>query len=83
VAFFSYVKQYAYGNMIYFHVQRLSGGFVLSLVVGAVGAVIFGVKVSVNAGLTFMAYICLVSTYLNILGELIVFYALKWRVASF
>lgn len=65
------MNQYAYGNMIYFHVQRLSGGFVLSLIAGVVGAVIFGVKVSVNAGLTFMAYLCLVSTYLNILGKLL------------
>jgi hypothetical protein len=77
------MKQYAYGNMIYFHVQRLSGGFVLSLVAGTVGAMIFGVKVSVNAGLTFMAYLCLVSTYLNILGELIDVYALQRRSFGF
>ncbi|KAK1834098.1 hypothetical protein QBC39DRAFT_301394 [Podospora conica] len=65
-----YLVHYAYGSMIYFHVQRLSGGFVLSFVAGTVGAVIFGVKVSVNTGLTFLAYLCLVSTYLNILGVL-------------
>lgn len=55
--------------MIYFHVQRLSGGFMLSFLVGVVGAVIFGIKMSLTSAFTFLAYLMLLSTYLNVLGK--------------
>lgn len=54
--------------MIYFHVQRLSGGFVLTLIVGIVGTVIFSVNNSVGTGFVFFAYIVVIATYLNLLG---------------
>ncbi|KAK4208332.1 hypothetical protein QBC37DRAFT_453284 [Rhypophila decipiens] len=63
-----YLSNFAYHNMIYFHVQRLSGGFMLSLTVGIVGGVVFGCKVSLSSALIFFAYTLLLSTYLNILG---------------
>ncbi|KAK3349640.1 hypothetical protein B0T25DRAFT_582541 [Lasiosphaeria hispida] len=65
-----YLCHYAYGNMVHFHVQRLSGGLVLSLPVGLFGAVIISIKVSLGPALTFFAYLILISTYLNILGIL-------------
>lgn len=55
--------------MVFFHVQRLSGGFALSLLVGVVGTIIYGVKVSIGPAFTFLAYLILISTYLNVLGE--------------
>jgi len=55
--------------MVFFHVQRLSGGFVLSFVVGVVGTCIFWIKLSVSAAFAFLAYIMLISTYLNLLGK--------------
>jgi predicted lipid-binding transport protein (Tim44 family) len=61
--------QYAYDNMIYFHVERLSGGFVLTLVVGLVGLIIFALKRSIAAAFVFLLYIILIATYLNVLGE--------------
>ena len=54
--------------MIYFHVQRLSGGFVLTVLVGIVGMVIFIVKTSVGTGFVFLGYIIVLATYLNVLG---------------
>ncbi|KAK0733184.1 hypothetical protein B0T26DRAFT_808046 [Lasiosphaeria miniovina] len=63
-----YLCNYAYNSMVYFHVQRLSGGFVLSLLVAAVGAVVVGAKVSVGPAFTFFAYLVLISTYLYLLG---------------
>lgn len=65
-----YLCHYAYHNMVYFHVQRLSGGFMLSLFVGVIGAVVFGIKISLTSALTFFAYLILLSTYLNVLGKL-------------
>ena len=64
----TYTIQCAYGNMIHFHVQRLSSGFVLSWVVGATGAVIIGFKMSIGPALVFLAYHILIATYLNLLG---------------
>ena len=55
--------------MVYFHVQRLSGGFALSLAVGIVGGVIVGLKVSAGPAFTFFAYLLLISTYLYLLGK--------------
>ncbi|KAK4223260.1 family 4 putative glycosyltransferase [Podospora fimiseda] len=63
-----YLCNYAYNNMVFFHVQRLSGGFAITLVVAIVGTIIYGVKVSVGPAFTFFAYVILIATYLNILG---------------
>lgn len=54
--------------MIYFHVQRLSGGFVLTCAVGVVGFIIFSTKMSVVSGIVFFLYIVAIAMYLNILG---------------
>lgn len=55
--------------MVHFHVQRLSGGFVLSALVGIIGALLFYFKLSLGAGLTFLAYLVFISTYLYLLGS--------------
>lgn len=62
------MKQYAYDSMIYFHVQRLSGGFVLTSIVGIVGFIIFTLKMDVVSGVVFFLYLLAISMYLNILG---------------
>lgn len=54
--------------MIYFHVQRLSGGFVLTVLVGIVGFIIFTIKVNVGTGIVFILYLIAISMYLNVLG---------------
>ncbi|KAH6670982.1 glycosyl transferase [Plectosphaerella plurivora] len=63
-----YLPHYAYDSMILFHVQRLSGGFVLASVIGIGGLIGFSIRISWQAGLIFAAYLILVSTYLNLLG---------------
>lgn len=54
--------------MIYFHVQRLSGGFVLTVLVGIVGFIIFAAKVDVATGIVFFLYLVAIAMYLNVLG---------------
>ncbi|KUI69718.1 hypothetical protein VM1G_05039 [Cytospora mali] len=63
-----YICNYAYDNMIYFHVQRLSGGFVLTVLVGIVGFIIFTAKVNVVTGIVFFLYLIAIAMYLNVLG---------------
>ncbi|KAM0325924.1 hypothetical protein ACHAQA_007229 [Verticillium albo-atrum] len=63
-----YLPHYAYDNMIYFHVQRLSGGFVIALLISIFGIIGFGLRQSVGAGFVFAAYLINISTYLNLLG---------------
>lgn len=63
-----YMAHYAYDNMIYFHVQRLSGGFVLTLVISVCGLIAFSVQRSVSAGFVFFAYMVCIATYFNVLG---------------
>lgn len=63
-----YLINYAYDNMIYFHVQRLSGGFVLTLIVAAAGLVGYSVEYSFQVGLIFAAYLIAIATYFNLLG---------------
>ncbi|KAK3938628.1 putative glycosyl transferase [Diplogelasinospora grovesii] len=63
-----YLCNYAYINMVYFHVQRICGGLVLTLLVGVPGTVVFYFNSSAGVALTFLAYLFLVSTYLNVLG---------------
>ncbi|PSR81532.1 hypothetical protein BD289DRAFT_462063 [Coniella lustricola] len=63
-----YICNYAYDNMIYFHVQRLSGGFVITILVGIVGFIIFAVKTDPLSGLVFFLYVVAIAMYLNVLG---------------
>ncbi|KAK5662693.1 hypothetical protein OQA88_8609 [Cercophora sp. LCS_1] len=65
-----YLAHYAYGNMTHFHVQRLSGGFILTLLAGFTGTLVFFLKTTLLCALTFLAYLMLISTYLNLLGVL-------------
>ncbi|KAK3682047.1 hypothetical protein B0T22DRAFT_432377 [Podospora appendiculata] len=69
-----YLCNYAYNNMVYFHVQRLSGGFILSFLVAVVGTIIFCIKTSVGPAFVFFAYLMLISTYLNVLGIMATMY---------
>lgn len=63
-----YMPHYAYDNLLYFHVQRLSGGFMLSFTVAAIGLIAFTVSYDIYVGLVFAAYLIVVSTYLTLLG---------------
>lgn len=54
--------------MIYFHVQRLSGGFVLTTIVGIVGFIIFALKMDPVSGVVFFLYLIAIAMYLNVLG---------------
>ncbi|OAA44132.1 Glycosyl transferase, family 1 [Metarhizium rileyi] len=63
-----YLNHYAYDNMTHFHVQRLSGGFMLTLLVAICGLVGFSIARSITTGLVFVAFVIVVTTYLNLLG---------------
>ncbi|KAH7239890.1 uncharacterized protein BKA55DRAFT_706140 [Fusarium redolens] len=63
-----YAAHYAYENMVYFHVQRLSGGFILTLVVGFAGLILFSLRFSVATGFVFVAFLVCITTYFNLLG---------------
>ncbi|KAJ0136340.1 Uncharacterized protein HZ326_20640 [Fusarium oxysporum f. sp. albedinis] len=63
-----YAAHYAYENMVYFHVQRLSGGFILTLVVGFAGLILFSLRFSVAIGFVFVAFLVCITTYFNLLG---------------
>lgn len=63
-----YMAHYAYDNMIYFHVQRLSGGFVITLAIAVCGLIGFSIQRSVSAGFVFVAYVVCIATYFNVLG---------------
>ncbi|KAK0644390.1 hypothetical protein B0T16DRAFT_495224 [Cercophora newfieldiana] len=63
-----YLSHRAYGNMVHFHTQCLSGGLILSSLIAFVGGLIFYFKLSLMPALVFAAYHLLISTYLNILG---------------
>ncbi|KAH6896747.1 hypothetical protein B0T10DRAFT_506131 [Thelonectria olida] len=65
-----YLAHYAYDNMVYFHVQRLSGGFILTLIVSVVGLIMFTLRYSVGIGFVFVAYLVAVSSHFNLLGLL-------------
>ncbi|KJZ79799.1 hypothetical protein HIM_00513 [Hirsutella minnesotensis 3608] len=65
-----YLAHYAYDNMVHFHVQRLSGGFVLTAGVAACGFIVFSAVESPTAGLVFVAFLVGITTYLNLLGIL-------------
>lgn len=55
--------------MNFFLIQRLSGGFVLSLVVSVCGLLAFSVQYSPREGGVFMAYLVVLCAYLNIIGQ--------------
>jgi hypothetical protein len=55
--------------MLSFHVQRLSGGFVLTILTALCGLVAFAAQKQAVAGLVFAAYVVVISTYLTLLGE--------------
>ncbi|CAG1962582.1 unnamed protein product [Fusarium graminearum] len=77
-----YMAHYAYDNMIYFHIQRLSGGFVLTLVIALCGLVSFSLQRSVSAGFVFVAYLICISTYFNILGVMSTMHLLEAPLTS-
>jgi len=55
--------------MVHFHAQCLSGGFVLSLLIAALGGPLFYLKTSFGSAMIFAAYHVLISTYLNLFGK--------------
>ncbi|KAH7009665.1 hypothetical protein EDB80DRAFT_776044 [Ilyonectria destructans] len=63
-----YLAHYAYDNMVYFHVQRLAGGFILTLLVAMAGLIMFGLRYSVEIGFVFVAYVICITTHFNLLG---------------
>ncbi|KAE9969605.1 hypothetical protein EG328_006786 [Venturia inaequalis] len=65
-----YLYNFAFHNMNFFLVSRLAGGFVLSLLVSAAGFVAFSIQMSPRIAAVFVAYVIVLCTYLNILGNL-------------
>lgn len=64
-----YLYSWAFNNANIFFVQRLSGGLVVTLIAGTCGFVGFSAQISVRAGAVWAAYLLILSTYLNLLGE--------------
>lgn len=64
-----YLYSWAFDNANIFFVQRLSGGLVVTLIAGTCGFVAFSAQISVRAGAVWAAYLLILSTYLNLLGE--------------
>jgi hypothetical protein len=54
--------------MNFFLVQRLSGGFVLAILVSIGGLIPFSLRFSPRTGALFVAYMIVLCTYLNLLG---------------
>ncbi|QDS72759.1 hypothetical protein FKW77_004222 [Venturia effusa] len=65
-----YLYNFAFHNMNFFLVSRLAGGFVLSLFVSAAGFLAFSIERSPRIAAVFVAYVIVLCTYLNILGNL-------------
>lgn len=63
-----YLYQSAFHNMNHFMVQRLAGGFMLACLLAICGFIAFGIEYSWYAGFIFVAYLMVLSTYLNLLG---------------
>ncbi|KPM42671.1 hypothetical protein AK830_g3862 [Neonectria ditissima] len=63
-----YLAHYAYDNMVYFQVQRLSGGFILTVLVSIVGLIVFAMRYTIAIGFIFVAYVVCLSTHFNLLG---------------
>jgi hypothetical protein len=77
-----YLVNYAYDNMIYFHIERLSGGFVLTVIVAICGLVGFWVQYSVAVGFIFAAYLISIATYFNLLGVMATMHQRKSPITS-
>jgi hypothetical protein len=54
--------------MISAHIQRLSGGAVLTVIIAIGGLIGYAIQGDPIPGLVFAAYTIIISTYLNILG---------------
>lgn len=63
-----YLYQSAFHNMNHFLVQRLSGGFMITALLAVCGFIAFGFEYSWYGGFIFVAYLLVLSTYLNLLG---------------
>jgi hypothetical protein len=55
--------------MNFFLVQRLSGGLVLAVLVSLCGLIAFSLRFSASTGAVFVAYMIVLCTYLNLLGQ--------------
>ncbi|KAH8683480.1 hypothetical protein BGZ61DRAFT_590307 [Ilyonectria robusta] len=77
-----YLAHYAYDNMVYFHVQRLSGGFFLTLLISIVGLIMFTVRFSIGTGFVFVAYLVCISTHFNLLGIMSAMHQLNSPITS-
>ncbi|KAH7159653.1 hypothetical protein B0J13DRAFT_110305 [Dactylonectria estremocensis] len=77
-----YLAHYAYDNMVYFHVQRLSGGFFLTLLISIVGFIMYTVRFSVGTGFVFVAYLFTISTHFNLLGIMSAMHQLESPMSS-
>jgi len=64
-----YLYNHAHQNMTFFLVQRLSGGFVLTVVVALCGLLAISFQYSARVGAVFVAYLFMLSTYLTLLGK--------------
>lgn len=64
-----YLYSWAFDNANIFFVQRLSGGLIVTLIVGICGFIAFSAQISVRAGGVWAAYLLILSTYLNLLGN--------------
>jgi hypothetical protein len=64
-----YLHNFAFDNMNFFLVQRLSSGFVLSLLISIIGLVGFSIEYSLRRAAIFVAYALFLCTYLNLLGR--------------
>jgi len=63
-----YLFNHAFHNMNYFLIQRISAGLVLTLMVSLCGLLAFSLRMSPSVAAVFVAYLVMISTYLNILG---------------
>lgn len=77
-----YLINYAYDNMIYFHVQRLSGGFVLTLVIAVAGLIGYAVEYGIEVGFVFAGYLIVIATYFNLLGVMATMHQSKSPITS-
>ena len=65
-----YLYNHAHHNMNFFLVQRLSAGFVLTVLVALCGLLPLSLQYSARVGAVFVAYLFVLSGYLTLLGKL-------------
>lgn len=63
-----YLHQSAFHNMNHFMVGRLAGGLMIAILLAVCGFIAFGIEYSWYGGFIFVAYLMVLSTYLNLLG---------------